>query len=273
MMLAPLTLILAVLPAREPVTIKTVVNTNTVVVATQDDPALWVTLLGVGTPETLDAHKPDFLVGKLDPKWLAFWLAPGARALMERRGESSSGRPLVLLYRLEDGYCWNAHLVKVGAAFAAEQIQFPEFGKLVSMEADAQHEGKGLWKGYSSRAPTKPVREPYEVLGATSRTQQAQGFDPSHFPLHAKKRYASQAAARAEFSMMLGSAIGQYVAAAPGQLNHVNAGSVLLNRGGIGSPANGSWNGYTQHVSGYTRKDGTYVQSYYRRPPGTANDN
>jgi hypothetical protein len=242
MSLTALGLLLTLQTAREPVTIKMVINTNTVAVATQDDPMLWVTLLGVGTPESIDSRKPDFLLGKLDPRWLASWLAPGTRALMERRGESVSGRPLVFLYRLEDGYCWNAHLVKVGAGFAAHQTEFPEFGKLVSMEEVAQREGAGIWKGYSPAPPEKPALEPVEVLAAVDQSVRVQSFDPSNFPRPKKVRYKDQSLVSAYVNMMLWS-------------------SPMMN---------GPWNGYTQHVNGYFRQNGTWVNPYWRRPAGTA---
>lgn len=231
-------------PEREEATIRMVVNTNTVVVATVDDPMLWVTLLGVGTPETVDPLKPDFLLGKTDPKWLAAWLAPGTRALMERRGETVSGRPLVLLYRLQDELCWNAHLVRVGAAFAARQAVFPEFGKLASMEDDAQRRGLGLWKGYTFIEPTRPAREPAPVVADhVAARSSIQRLDPAHFPRPVKRRYASQAAVREQVGMMMGSMVSQYAQSSPPQMNHVNA-SYFMMQGGSAGPASGS--GYYQ---------------------------
>jgi endonuclease YncB( thermonuclease family) len=233
-------------PDREAITIRMVVNTNTVVVSTVKDPTLWVTLLGVGTPETIDPRKPGYLLGKPDLQWLASWLAPGTRAHMERRGETTSGRPLVFLYRLEDGYCWNAHLIKVGAAFAARQVDFSEFEKLASMEADAQHEGKGLWKGYSPPAPIRPVREPNEVVSGTYRTERPQSFDPSHFPPHAKKRYASQAANRLANQQILGQMM-------QGGGNGFGQGYYVGPRQPPGHYAGGV---------GSSHKGGTYINSY-----------
>ena len=194
-------------PEREVVTVRLVINSNTVAVATADDPMLWVTLLGVGTPETVDPEKPDFLVGKADPGWLASWLAPGRKALMERRGTSVTGRPLVLLYRAGDGLCWNAYLVKVGAAFAARQIEFPEYGKLASLGSDAQRQGLGIWRGYVAAEPARAAREavavamPGEQSGGYASVQR---FNPANFPPHAKKRYASQEAARYQLDSMMG---------------------------------------------------------------------
>jgi hypothetical protein len=140
---------------------------------------------------------------------------------------SSSGRPIVLLFRLADLYCWNAHLVKVGAAFAARQIDFPEFEKLVSIEDTAQRRGSGIWRGYSTEPPPKPPVEPYEfAANHESRPSQPRGFDPSHFSRPARPRYASQASARAQNQEMMSTMIGQ-LDFGP-QLNHTNAGAYVL---------------------------------------------
>lgn len=255
----------------EKVQIVSVMSTDTVVVKTQTDPMLWVALLGVGTPESVDSRKDGFLYGLPDPRWLDRWLPPGTPAWMERRGETVTGRPLVFLYRI-DGFCWNAFLVKTGGAYACRQIDFPEFRKLESYEALAKERRLGLWKGYEVKAETASSEtvastsvesnSPRSATSSTSRpASRAQTvFSPPNYigPGRKRRHYANQDAARAQLDMMMGQMMGQGFRGYSGY------------SGSSFGTTNGPWNGYTVHVRDYVRQDGTFVQSHYRRPPGTA---
>ncbi|WP_422928035.1 thermonuclease family protein [Singulisphaera sp. PoT] len=139
----------------EKVAVIRVVASDTVIVDAADNPMLWVSLLGVGTPETDDARKDAHLAGKGDPNQLESWLPPSTDVWMERRGELN-GRPLVMLYRQDDLFCLNALLVRSGAAFVREQVAFPEFSKLVSLETEAKRLGLGLWEGLEPPQAIKP---------------------------------------------------------------------------------------------------------------------
>jgi len=135
-------------PNWELATIKSVICSNVVIVAVDKDPDLWVNLLGVGTPETVDPLKDKFLIGAPDPNWLRSWLPRGTRVWMERRGVTASGRPLVFLYRVGDLFCYNSFLVRSGGAFAARQADYPEFDEFAGLERAARERGDGLWRGY-----------------------------------------------------------------------------------------------------------------------------
>ncbi len=218
--------------------IVSVMTTDTVVVEVAENPSLWVNLLGVGTPDSVDSRKETFLLGKPDINWLEKWIPPGTPVWMERRGATITGRPIVFLYRLDDGFCWNAFLVKTGAAYAREQLPFAEFSKLVSYEAQAKEKKVGLWEGYK---PVVVAAPPIETSPRRIQTV----FTPPNFVAPRRRtrpRYASQAAARAELDMMMG---------------------LMM----MGSPY-GSWADRTVSVRGYYRSNGTWVNPYMRRPPG-----
>ncbi|MBV8318082.1 MAG: hypothetical protein JOZ53_24325 [Planctomycetaceae bacterium] len=125
-------------PNWELATIKSVICSNVVIVAVDKDPDLWVNLLGVGTPETVDPLKDKFLIGAPDPNWLRSWLPRGTRVWMERRRATASGRPLAFLYRIGDEFCYNSFLVCSGGAFAARQVKFPEFDEFAVLERAAK---------------------------------------------------------------------------------------------------------------------------------------
>ena len=146
-------------PNWELATVKSVICSSVVVVAVETDPDLWVGLLGVGTPETVDPLKDTFLIGKPDPDWLRSWLPRGERVWMERRGVTASGRPLVFLYRVGDQFCYNSFLVRSGGAFAARQVDYPEFDEFAGLERAAKERGDGLWRGYPVAARDATVRD------------------------------------------------------------------------------------------------------------------
>jgi endonuclease YncB( thermonuclease family) len=244
----------------ERATVKRVITSNTVVVAVAQDPDLWVTLLGVGTPETPDAKKEAYLLGKLDLDWLRNWLPPGTPVLMERREESATGRPLVFLYRIEDKFCWNAFLVKSGAAFATNQAEFPEYDEFVAMESVAKKEGVGLWTGYlawrlaSTPAPQESPAHSVQVP-LTSK------------PLARKPTRRTESFSATDSTPQVTTRIPRYVRQEPSWFSPWSWSFGYWPSYGFG---NGPWNGYTVHVNGYLRQNGTYVHEYYRRPPGTA---
>lgn len=253
--------------ALEKAVVKSVIATDVVVVEVPENPRLWVTLLGVGKPENADSRKDRFLSGQADLNWLQTWLPPGTPVLMERRGVSYLGRPLVILYRVEDKLCWNAYLIKTGGAFAQEQTPFPEFRKYLAMERDAKEQGNGLWAGHpksdaasvstsvialstgTAVSDARPNATSSPSSPANTRKVQTV-FSPENFspPKRKKRRYASQEQARAEVDQMMGMML-QGIAS-----------------GGFGGNYGGGY-GKTVRVRGYFNSNGTYVDSYWRRPP------
>jgi hypothetical protein len=246
--------------------IKDVICSNVVIVATDKDPDLWVGLLGVGTPETVDPLKDKFLIGKPDPDWLRSWLPRGTPVWMERRGETASGRPLVFLYRVGDQFCYNSFLVRSGGAFAAKQIEFPEFAEFAGLERAARERGTGLWYGYQAQLPADHLVVSNQVAGpeATVRDPEigagaARGHSPSPVapavparssvgetvgaqPTYRKRRsYVRQDWAR--FDATLGNMLNQ-APSAP-QMATAPARSV-------GSASSGG-----SHLCGYPTRDGT----------------
>lgn len=268
----------------EVVTVQRVLDSNTVMVLKEGvRDSLTVDLAGVGTPETVDPKKPMYLLGVQDPDWMRLYLLVGTKVLMEKVGESSTGRPLVVLYRLGDRFCWNSWLIEVGGAFftTTTLVDFSD------QEEKAQAKRLGLW----SLAP-KPTVEtdvmlaarthhrspaPRPAYGSTSAEEDSNGSAPivvepgavadaapraqsymyEHFtpPHRRRRRYPSQTGAWDQFDAYVGNWLQQQ------------------NRMSSMSSYSGGVNPNQHQVRGYWR-GGTYVDSHMRtNPNGTTADN
>lgn len=244
-------------PNWELATIKSVICSNVVIVAVDKDPDLWVNLLGVGTPETVDPLKDKFLIGAPDPNWLRSWLPRGTRVWMERRGVTASGRPLVFLYRVGDLFCWNSFLVRSGGAFAARQVDYPEFDEFAGLERAAKERGIGLWQGYRAQFPADSagnrVADARDRAPSTSVHHAVTGATVGAKTTHRKRRvYARQDWSRLD--AMLGNMMYQMLYPPPSS-------------GGYGSGSGAFGRPRDQIVSSYIRPDGTYVSPYLRSTP------
>lgn len=270
-------------PRCERATIVSVMSSDTVVVSVDGDPSLWVQLLGVGTPETADARKDRWLIGLPDPRWLDRWLPAGTPVWMERRGKTATGRPLVLLYRM-DGLCWNAFLVQTGGAYATEQLKFPEFSKLSSYEATAREKGLGLWRGYAAAKAEQAAVAPAPVVAARPKRTPAarpavasaggEKTPPkvvSATPRRRRPRYASQAEARAQVDAMMWGMMAPYLA---GPRRAPSYGGVGM--GGFGGFGMGGGIGVNpnQHYVRPHMRGGQWIGGHMQtNPNGTVRDN
>lgn len=259
-------------PNWELASIKNVICNNVVIVAIDQDPDLWVDLLGVGTPETIDPLKDRFLIGKHDLNWLQSWLPRGTPVWMERRGATASGRPLVFLYRIGDQFCWNSFLVSSGGAFAAKQIEFQEFSKFALMERTAREQRTGLWQGYQiplpAHDPTAQSPIGYPEIG----THAAQDSPPSPKPIQTHHPVPTRSSAGSPVSTKTTSKKRPPYARQDWSRLDAMMNTVIyqaLYGGGYGLGYGAFDPAKTQHVDGYYRSNGTYVNPYWRRQPGS----
>jgi endonuclease YncB( thermonuclease family) len=218
----------------ETVTIKDVLNSNTVVVQTAAEPNLWVSLLGVGTPDTIDPRKPKhlFALAKEDLGWTRVYLKEGSQARMERMGTTRTGRPLVLLFRLSDGLCWNEWLIRSGGAFftTTDKVNYAD------QESAARAARLGVW----ASLPEPSIKKPEESV-TTRRPQMTFTGVPGGNAIYRRRRYARQD--WSQFDMMMNSMMSM--------------------------PTYGGVNPNQIYVGSYTRSDGTFVRGHMRTMPNS----
>jgi len=197
----------------EVVSIKHVIDSNTLIVEAADGASLTVDLAGVGTPETIDPKKPLYLLGVKDPGWIQRHLLAGTKVLMENVGETSTGRPLVVIYRLSDRLCWNAWLIEVGGAFFTTTTLVDYSSK----EEMAQSKRSGLWTLAPKPADVAEIAsaaysssDPSRRLGVESssrspnRVATVQSFNLKNYPKRRlRPRYQSQPGAWDEFDAVM----------------------------------------------------------------------
>ncbi|MDG3002850.1 thermonuclease family protein [Paludisphaera mucosa] len=268
---------------REDVTVKLVLDGNTIIVDAAVEKGLLVDLVGLGMPDTIDARKPRFLVGAEDKIHLAKHLPPGTAAKMERVGETSTGRPLVVLYRA-DGLCWNEWAVSAGVGF----FTTTDLVDYTAQERKARAARHGVW----ALGPVVPVAAaPDRPAAPAPAAAAAEGDDPPSYASSSpgattprmytkdfvpparvrKRRYAPQPY------------IGVFAGSEAFFANPNAYGFAPPSAFGFGGPRpvniGGGFGGYgvnpNQHqTSSYTRRDGTRVSGYRAtNPNGTTADN
>jgi endonuclease YncB( thermonuclease family) len=258
-----LALVAACLGAQEVVTIQDVFSTDVVTVSTATEKQLFVSLVGIGTPETADPKKPEHLVGMSDPQWTRLYFKSGDRVYMRRHGKDIFGRVLATLYRIPDQFCWNAWLVECGGAYFA----VTDLVDYSSQEEAAKEARRGIWKALPSPKPTPTPtvvengKRSYNFTGVTGGT--AVFARP-------KVRYTPQDWSQLDAYIAAGvNAAMQNDAMAQAAMMRSRLPNYGMPMGYGGSGVNPN-----QHqVNGYWR-DGRYVHSYNRtNPNGSLSDN
>ncbi len=259
-------LVAASASAKETATVKMVISSNTVVLATLGKPSFWISLAGVGTPETPGPGKDVVLLGKSDLGLLQRYLKPGTSVQFEERGISYMGYPLVLLYDSTGTFCWNEWLIKNGGAYVPTNESFPEHDQFLALETTAKTQRVGLWANlpsYETYTPSVVSVTPAWNPPTIQRTESRSNTTPSAWTPPVVRRYKDQSAERARTSSMLSGMINNYAANPPQPLNHVSASrAVGGNRTTYGNYIQPR--GSDVWVDSYYQSDGTFVKGYWK---------
>ena len=232
---------------------------DTLVLQGQEGDRPWVRLIGVGTPESSDADKPEAFKGKEVPEVLEAWTRGISIRLVDDPGlpQTPSERRRAYAHRSPDGLDLGLALIQYGWAYARKDYAYERQAAYIAAEKRARDAGRGYWvkqmtvavemapvssasstQVQSARpsAPSGPTVASGSVPSASSESRPATA---SAVPKRRTKRYAPQPSGN-------------------------NVGAPMLGLPMFGLPMGQG----SIFVNGYFRSNGTYVQPYTRRPPG-----
>ena len=101
-------------------------------------------LIGIDTPETVHPSKPVEYYGPEASTFLKN-LLKGETVWAEVAGRGRYGRPLVYLYRFNDGLFINLEIIRQGYGEAYTKFEFDKESEFVAMEEKAKELKKGMW--------------------------------------------------------------------------------------------------------------------------------
>jgi micrococcal nuclease len=141
-----LLLSLSILQAQQFVTVKRVIDGDTIVLGTGER----VRLIGVDTPETKHPNKPVAFFGK-EASAFTKRMAEGKRVKLEYDQANTYlghkdryGRMLAFVF-LEDGTLLNAEIIRQGFGHALTRYPFSRMEEFRRLESEARDARRGLW--------------------------------------------------------------------------------------------------------------------------------
>ena len=119
---------------------------DTLVLQGQGGDRPWVRLIGVGTPESSDANKPEAFNGRMSRK---FWRHDSRISirLVDDPGlpQTSGERRRAYAHRSPDGLDLGLALIQYGFAYARRDYAYERQAAYVAAEKQARDAGRGYW--------------------------------------------------------------------------------------------------------------------------------
>ncbi len=147
---------------------------DTLVLKGQGGERPWVRLIGVGTPESSDANKPEAFNGKEIPEVLDAWTRGISIRLVDDPGlpQTSGERRRAYAHRSPDGLDLGLALIQYGFAYARRDYAYERQAAYVAAEKQAREASRGYW------VKQTPVAVEMAPVSSASSTQ-AQSAGPS----------------------------------------------------------------------------------------------
>jgi len=147
---------------------------DTLVLQGQGSDRPWVRLIGVGTPESSDANKPEAFNGKEVSEVLEAWTRGISITLVDDPGlpQTSGERRRSYAHRSPDGLDLGLALIQYGFAYARRDYAYERQAAYIAAEKRARDAGRGYWvKQMPVAVETAPV--------SSASSTQAQSARPS----------------------------------------------------------------------------------------------
>jgi len=153
---------------------------DTLVLQGQGGDRPWVRLIGVGTPESSDANKPEAFNGKEVPEVLDAWTRGISITLVDDPGlpQTSGERRRAYAHRSPDGLDLGLALIQYGFAYARRDYAYERQAAYVAAEKKARDAGRGYWVKQLSATQKK------EPVTSASSTKSRSGRPPRTFTLN-----------------------------------------------------------------------------------------
>jgi len=232
---------------------------DTLVLQGQGGDRPWVRLIGVGTPESSDADKPEAFNGKEVPEVLDAWTRGISIRLVDAPGlpPTSGERRRAYAHRSPDGLDIGLALIQYGFAYARRDYAYERQAAYIAAEKRARDAGRGYW------VKQMPVVVEMAPVSSASSTQ-AQSAGPSRSgstPTLNSIVSASSESRPATASAVPKQRTKRYTPQPSGD----NLGTPMLGLPMFGLPMGQG----SVYVNGYFRSNGTYVNPYMRSAPST----